>query len=336
MAKYKAAVIGLGNIGLLYESEKNRPHPSTHVYAYEQSEFFEVICGIDYDNKKKHILKNICPKAFFFQTLEEGIESGVLDEADVISVATPQDTHYDIIKKLNEKKIGKIIFCEKPIVSNKMEIEFIRQLLQSKSQIIIPNISRRWNTKLCEISELIQNGKYGCAEAINIRYTRGIFNTGSHLFDLLLMWTGSRITYVSALKKIATSVEPENSFSFYFEMQNGCHGYAEAVDDRQYYLFEIDIFLSKAKIEMRYSGDEILIYETKSHHLFEGYKELNLIEKYNNILSESCMGNAVQNIYSVLCGNGRPRCCVEDAIYPLKVGEAIQRSYESGNKERVL
>lgn len=46
---YKSAAIGLGNIGMLYGPEPQRPHPSTHVAAYDASLGFRIVCEIDGD-----------------------------------------------------------------------------------------------------------------------------------------------------------------------------------------------------------------------------------------------------------------------------------------------
>ena len=108
-----------------------------------------------------------------------------------------------------------------------------------------------------------------------------------------------------------------------------------AIDDRNYYIFDVDLYLSEGKIEFRYSGDEIKIYGIGKHHLFSEFNELNLEREYNNVLSDNCIKNALQNISRVLEGIERPFCTVEDAIYPLYVAAALERSYKSGERELV-
>lgn len=336
MEKIKAAVIGLGNIGLMYDFEPQRPHPSTHVFSYENSPVYEMVCGIDEDKKKENYLKKAAPNATYFSSIDEAIASGSMEDIRVVSICTPPSSHLSILKQLTEKHIGEIIFCEKPIVSCVDEVKVLREIIQKYSHILlIPNISRRWNRGLCNVQIAIAEEKYGKLEKVNIRYTRGVNNTGSHLFDLLKMWTGGEISRVLALNETHTSAEPEQSYSFYFEQSNGITGYAEAIDDNHYYLFEIDLFCSDGKIEMRYSGDEVIYFRTADHHLFGGFREFKEEKKEVDLLSDSCLKNAIDDITEVILRGKRPNCAVEDAIYPLYVAKAIHKSYKTKRMEEV-
>ncbi len=335
MRKYKAAVIGLGNIGLMYDFDEKRNHPSSHSLAYTYSDDFDLVFGIDSEIVKKDYLKQICPTTRFFNTVDEAVEKGYTNDIDVVSVCTPPDTHYKIISELLGRKIGKIIFCEKPIALNVEEAKKIKELVNKSNIKIIPNISRRWNSGLRKVTDCVQNEIYGKLEKINIRYTRGIYNTGSHLFDLLEMWTGSEIESVEALDKTITTAEPEPSFSFFFRMSNGVTGYAEAIDDEHYYMFDIDMFMSEGKIEMRNSGDDIRYYKRTNHHLFSGFMELKEVNHDGNLLSDSCMMNAIDNIAGWIKNGEKVFCSLENAIKPLYIAEALEKSYNLGQVVKV-
>ena len=130
-------------------------------------------------------------------------------------------------------------------------------------------------------------------------------------------------------------MENEPSYTFFFEQEDGAYGYVEAVDDRQYYLFEIDLYGSRGKIEMCCSGDEVRYYRTAAHHLFVRFEELQLVREGRHLLSESLLGRAVRNWAGVLAGGEQPACKIDDAIYPLYVAEALERSYANGSEEKV-
>ncbi len=326
--KYKVAVIGLGNIGLMYDREKQRPHPSTHIYAYEMSDGFQLSCGIDPLQGKKQSLHDASSEATYYSSLEEALINGNMDDVDVVSVCTPPSTHLDIMIKLLNARVGKIIICEKPIVSSLDEVGKLQRALEKTNTIIVPNISRRWNVGLRKVGGVINSGELGELKKINIRYTRGIYNTGTHLFDLLKMWTHSSIKKVLTLGETLTSSYPEKTFDFWFEQDNGVTGYAEAINDKNYYQFDIDLYLTNGKIEMRNSGDDVKYYGTTQHHLFQGFKELTLLSEYKELLADSCIKNAIENIYNVLEGKEEPFCTIEDAIYALKVAKALEESYD--------
>ena len=336
MKTYRTAVVGLGKIGLLYDLEPQRPHPSTHVFAYEENPAFQVVCGIDGDPSKKEYLKKASPGALFFADLEAAGKHGALDDIDVVSVCTPPAAHLETLRFLLERDIGRILFCEKPLVGNTQEADELRRLMeQNPGKLLIPNISRRWNPGLRRVTACLQDGEYGKLRKIHVRYTRGIFNTGTHLLDLLKMWTGVPVKRVWTAADTDTSAAPEKTYSFWFEQKDGVTGYAEAVDDRGYYLFEMDLYLADGKIEMRNSGDDILYYGTGKHHLFEGFRELCLLRHDAALLSDPCFRGAVKNLEHCLQGREEAFCGMEDALYPLYVAEALERSYHTKNTEEI-
>lgn len=337
MRAYRAAVIGLGKIGLLYDFEPLRAHPATHVFAYAESPQFDLVCAIDADVAKQEYLRRAPVETEFFPSLEAALEAHALDCVDVVSICTPPQFHYELLSRLIGGKIGRVIFCEKPLVSGREEAELLKKLVGSHPDVtVIPDISRRWNPGLRRVTQTIASGEYGTLEKILIRYTRGIYNTGAHLFDLLRMWTGEPIRRVITLGETHTTASPEKSFSFYFEQDSGITGYAEAVDDSRYYLFNMDLYLTGGKIEMRNSGDDILYYRVRPHHLFEGFRELEPVGHEGHLLADPCFRYAMENIGNFLQEEESPFCILEDALYPLYVAEALEKSYRTGKKEEVI
>lgn len=335
MNRWKAAVIGLGKIGLMYEFDAKREKPSTHVLAYELNAAIKLIGASDIYLQQKDKLNKIASEVDFYLDSKEMLRKC---QPDIVSICTPPKFHLENIKTILNVSKPRIIFCEKPIAHNIEEINELRNIEKNHDVIIVPNISRRWNSGLRKIKYHIANQTYGRLEKIFVRYTRGIYNTGAHLFDLLKWWQdGVRIQNVQVLQKVYTSSEKEkeNSYSFLFEMTNGVQGHAEAFNDEQYYMFEIDLYFSKGKVEFRNNGDDIYYYQVGNHHLFTGFKELTLEKHEENLLHESCMKNAVNNIVKVLSLQEQPECKLEDAIYPVYVAEALERSYQSKEKEKV-
>ena len=333
--KFKAVVIGIGNIGMMYDFDSLRPHPSSHVMGYCENDVFELTGVVESDSSKETLLRKFSKDTLFFKTLEEAFTKEAFVSADVISICTPPDTHFEILKFLADRDIGSIYFCEKPLVNSTEEARELKNLMTGKRQVIIPNITRRWNTGLRKIIDMIRSEQFGKLLKIHVRYTRGIFNTGSHMFDLIHMWTGDRIRRVKVLSETPTSAVPERSFSFYFELGNNVSGFAEAMDDRNYYLFEYDLFFSDGKIEVRDCGDTVIYYKTDHHHLYSEFRELKPIDQISGLLSDSGMRNAIANIERSLQKTDEPYCALEDAICPLYIAEALEKSYITHEMEEL-
>ncbi len=333
---WRAAVLGLGKIGLMYDFEPGRQTPSSHVMAYHLDSDYELVMGADPVRQREADLLKVAPEAAYYPCAADGLYQ---TQPDIISICTPPSLHLRQIRQVFEQvQRPRLIFCEKPLANNLDEAYALRDLCaEYPKTIVVPNITRRWSTGMKRITEAWQSGDYGQLQKIHIRYTRGICNTGAHLFDLLRMWTGASIETVRVLQKVPTSSESEQepSYSFFFRHRDSVYGYAEAMDDRQYYLFEIDMYGSRGKIEMRYSGDEVRYYQTTAHHLFSGFQELNLVNEERQILSEPILGKAFHNLARVLEDIEQPACLLKDALYPLQVAEALKRSYVSGHEEQV-
>lgn len=338
MKKYRAAVIGLGNIGLMYDFDPKRTKPSTHSLAYEQNENIRYAAAMDLRSEQSQYLRDISADAVFYHSIEEILQSAAMD---IVSICTPPNHHYTNIQDIFKysQTPPKVIFCEKPVLSNIDQYKEIKALLHRNGTLLVPNFIRRWSSGIQVVDHKIKNGEYGKLLKIHLRYTRGIFNTGSHLFDLVHLFAGE-IQTVQTLFKVHTSAEEDHdpSFTFVFTTVQGVNGFAEAFNDESYYLFELDLFFERGKIEIRNSGDSIYFYGVVSHPLFSGFNSLGLEDQLDNLFQESTLKNAVDELVRLVDGSQtNPSCTIEDGIKPILVAKTLMYSYENGNSlERVV
>lgn len=171
MRPYKAAVIGLGKIGLLYDFEPGRARPASHVLAYADSPQFDLVCAVDGDISRRDSLRRAAVDTAFYPSLDAALASRALDGVDVVSICTPPQSHYELLLRLMEGNIGRVIFCEKPLVSGHREAALLRKLSGTHPEaVVVPNISRRWNPGLREVSRTVASGEYGALQKIQVRY----------------------------------------------------------------------------------------------------------------------------------------------------------------------
>ncbi|MDR3602239.1 MAG: Gfo/Idh/MocA family oxidoreductase [Desulfosporosinus sp.] len=327
MSQYKAAVVGLGQIGLTYDFDPKRERPSAHVFAYQLNPRIELVAAADVRINQCQALHKIASAVTFYQSLDELLKD---HSVDIISICTPPVHHLSAIQYILQNTDTKIIFCEKPLVSCVDEAKLLAQKLQKGNCLLIPNLSRRWNSGMQRVKAHVANRQYDELQKIHVKYTRGIHNTGSHFLDLLHWW-GGKISEVQVIRKINTSADYDSdpSYTFAFLIDENILGFAEAFDDEQYYLFEIDLYFSKGKIEIRNSGDDVFYYQVGEHHLYTGFKSLYLERCENQLLSESNLANAINHLVNILDGLEQPLCTVEHGVYPLYVAETLIRSFNN-------
>lgn len=332
---FKAAVIGLGNIGLMYELEASREKPASHAGGYLLSSRFELVAAADINPMKSDVLKQIAPNVPFYVDYSQLLAE---HDIDVVSVCTHPSERLDLLESIASHRT-RLIFCEKPVVPQLSDIQRFKHILNKYPDTrFIPNLSRRWNSGILKVLRVLHQGELGRLQSIHVRYTRGIFNTGAHLFDLLKSFGGPMQT-VQTIRKVHTSSEDtgEPSFSFLFTTEQEVSGYAEAFNDAYYYMFEIDLFCSNGKIEIYQSGDLIRYFHVDKHPLFEGFNGLTLMREEMDQLQDSNIKNALEHISDVLKGTAEPEVNFEDGIYPLYVADALLKSYQNnGALERVM
>jgi len=323
--KYTAVVIGLGQIGLMYDFDPKRETPSSHCLAYELDGGFQLIAAADLQMEKREQLELKAPNTRFFQDYKEMLKA--IPRCNVVSICTPPSQHLRNMEDILKICTPQIIFCEKPVAANLLEAQAMRKLARNSTVLIVPNLTRRFLGGMQEVKNIIVQGIYGKVQKINARYTRGIFNTGAHLFDLI-RWYGGEFEMVKVLGRADTSSDKQDepTYSFIYATNQDVHGIVEAFNDRQYYLFELDVYMEAGKIEIRNSGDEVNYYRAGEHSLFSGMKGLNLKRSQSGILSESALKGAIRHFGKILQNGEKPFCDLNDAIQPLYVAEALQKS----------
>ncbi|NRF93659.1 Gfo/Idh/MocA family oxidoreductase [Paenibacillus frigoriresistens] len=330
---YKAIVIGLGQIGLTYDLDPKRIKPSSHTLAYYQHPQVNYVAATDPREAQKSVLHSLAPEVVFYSELRALLKS---HEPDIVSICTPPISHVSVIKEILSLCSPKVIFCEKPIVGHQSEVNEIRNLMENSSCMFIPNLSRRWSSGIQRLKKTIDSNQFGRLNKIHTRYTRGIFNTGSHMFDII-RWLAGDIEKVMAVNQIETSSDKDQdpSFTFLFECSSQVSGYGEAFSDNSYYMFEMDFYFEFGKVSVRESGNKMYYYQPDIHPLFSGFQSLKLISTEDDLLSESHLGNAVRHIVRILDKHESPVCNLEDGLYPIFVANALLRSKESNSWEKV-
>jgi predicted dehydrogenase len=332
---FTCAVVGLGQIGLMYDFDEKRTKPSSHVLAYSQDPGFQLVAASDTRIEQEQHLHQLAPDVKFYANYQEMLADCPVD---VISICTHAQTRVDMIDFIVRYTKTKMIFCEKPLGASAQDAAMLSGIVEDYEGYFIPNLSRRWNSGINRIKDSMNSRTYGSLQKIHLRYTRGIFNTGSHLFDMIRFLVGE-IQEVRVVNKVYTSSElsGELSFSFEFTCQESVAGYAEAFDDTNYYMFEVDLYFEAGKIEITRSGDQIRYLKVGEHPLFAGLRSLVDDQCEQHLLSESTLGNAITHLHRVLSGVEQPVCSFKDGMYPLFVAEALMKSYShNGSREKVV
>ncbi len=152
---YKVGIIGCGFIGV--------NAPDSHLRAYRACPATKVVAVCDTDRKRILEVKlNYCKDMIPFW--ENYIQMVQQNELDIVSVCTSPDTHCQIVCDI--APFVKAIYCEKPIALTLEEVDKMIEVCHQNNVILQVNHQRRFMP-------------------VKARFSRGILNTGTHLFDRL-------------------------------------------------------------------------------------------------------------------------------------------------------
>lgn len=163
---YNAGIIGLGKIGVGSDGR-----PDNHLSAYQKCKDVKVVALSDIDESGaiRARLQNKAdgiwyPQPYFMNLLKDGRL-----RLDIVSVCTPPDTHCQIVCDI--APYVKAILCEKPIALTLEDADMMIATCHKYGTILQINHQRAFMIP-------------------KFRFSRGIINTGTHMFQLLTQLFG--------------------------------------------------------------------------------------------------------------------------------------------------
>jgi predicted dehydrogenase len=93
------------------------------------------------------------------------------DGIEVVSIATPNGTHYEICKAA--LKAGLHVICEKPLFFTSKEGEEIKALAEEKQKIVGVTYGFSGNQMLLQMRAMIEQGMIGEIRVVDLQYTHG-------------------------------------------------------------------------------------------------------------------------------------------------------------------
>jgi predicted dehydrogenase len=188
---------------------------------------------------------------------------------DLVTVATPNDTHFEITKSFLEA--GFNVLCEKPLTMTVAESDALCTIAQKSGKICATNFGYSGYPMAIQAREMIRHGDLGeirvvvAEDADNPRVRwrydpkqAGVSSVtadcGIHAMHMAQFMTGQRITAVSAqFDRCVAGRELEDDAIVAFRMDGGAKGrlWASAVATGQMHGFVLRVFGSKGGLRWR-------------------------------------------------------------------------------------
>lgn len=145
MTRYRVAIVGTGSIA------------SYHIQALKaMGERVEVVAAVDVlrERVEAYSAKNAIPR--FYTDITEMLEK---EHPDLVDIATPPNTHYDLIARSLEA--GASVLCEKPLCTSLAELDHILHLEQKTGKYCSSVFQWRFGSGGQHLKHLIQTEALG-------------------------------------------------------------------------------------------------------------------------------------------------------------------------------
>lgn len=226
----RAAVIGLGKLGLLHAATLN-VLPGCRLIAVA--------------DKAKTVLNSLKARTDGVETFTD--HRVLLDQSnpDVVAIATPTGLHVPVAIDCVER--GLPVFIEKPLSLNAPQARPLLAALEQHPVVNMVGYMTRFLRTFIKAEELIRSGILGELQMLRSsmyiaqlfkrgkgwRYDRAVSGGGvlttqnSHLIDLLLWFFGD-VDWVSAQTSALYSTDVEDHAHLFFQFRNGLRGFLDA------------------------------------------------------------------------------------------------------------
>ena len=245
--KLSVAIIGAGNIAGLYDMNKIRRDDGvyTHAGAYERSGRFVMRTICDIAIEKAEAFK----KRWRFDIATSKVNDIYRGFHDVVSVCTPEETHFGIIEKIIRNKAAKTIFAEKPLARRLEDIKKIIHLGEDNNINVVVNFQRRFDKSLDRIRTAIAKKRSNLLAA-NAYYVKGLDHIGTTAIDTLNYLCGIP-SHVLAYNRVFNLTVNEYSYEFilFYDDYNVT---VKTIDSEKlgytYHIFEIDLLFNDKRL----------------------------------------------------------------------------------------
>lgn len=225
MKKKNVIVVGYGGQG------------KWHTEQIQKSDVVELmgIYDIDEEKIKKAQTKGI--KTYL--SLDEALAQA---ECEIVVVATPNDTHKNIVVK--SLLAGRNVLCEKPVDVSLENLNEMILTAQRSKRVFTVHQNRRWDVDFLGMKNIIKSGDIGKVIRIESRVfgSRGIpsdwrcerihgggmlLDWGVHLIDQILQLIEEKVVSVSCDMTYVTTKEVDDGFRMNLVFESGKTAYVE-------------------------------------------------------------------------------------------------------------
>jgi predicted dehydrogenase len=265
---YSVALIGLGGIGMLYDSKlPASEYIYSHARAFSMHADFVLAGAADpeFALREQFIERYHSPAYADVATL---LGQGI---PDVVVIASPTGTHLALVREVLQHGRPKLILCEKPLAYSSAEAHEIECLCRDRGIPLFANYIRRADPAVIEVKARLDSGRIASPFKAVVWYSKGLLHNGSHFVDLLTFWFGpARGWHVINAGRACGEHDAEPDFQLAFD--DGTAIFCAATEEN-FSHYTVEIVASNGRLRYE-KGGKVDWQEAASHPSLDNYRQL--------------------------------------------------------------
>jgi predicted dehydrogenase len=326
--RYRAAVIGCGRIGATMEADIRRIRPATHAGMFRACARTELAALVDVDADQLERARALFPGTPAFTDVEAMLD-GV--RPAVVSVATGPSQHRPVVEACAKRGVPAVV-CEKPLAESVADGRAMIAACAATGTLLLVNHTRRFDPLLRRLRDDVVAGAFGEITQATAYYTAGLFNSGTHMVDLLRFFLGEA-RWAMAVANAGCSHPPGDlNVDALLGFAAGARAALQAQEVKDYTIFTLRLHGRGGTAVIDRFGFEVQRTPVRDCAEFSGYQELDVHATRREGTARSLMAPLVEHVVACLDGDDVPVSRGEDGLAALEVLAALKASAESGGR----
>ena len=324
------AFVGAGRIAGGFDEDRlpGKRGIFSHAGAYREAGKFRFACVVDSKPERARAFQQYW-----------GVENVAADVRvlfdkfhDVISVCTPDETHYRLTADIVKAGCCKTVFLEKPLALTLMESNELCTLVDRSGVNVVVNFQRRFEPVHIATSREITAAPQNL-NAVNGYYMKGLRHNGVTMLDTLSFLCGMPGA-VLAYNRVYNQEVGGYSYEFvlYYDGWNTTVKTVDAMLSRyDYHIFEIDLLFANKRLTF-VENSSSLRTAIVGEFAYSGVRTIqDAASKTAPTGLDRAMVGAAQYVYDITVGKRQhsvntPRSAYNSAV----LAEKIEQSFEQG------
>ncbi len=252
-------------------------------------------------------------------------------QPEIVSICTPDGTHFTLIKAALETPSVRAVLAEKPLALEVARAQELVDLATARGVALAVNYSRRYSQGHMDLRDRIRAGEFGRIVTVAGFYTKGLYHNGTHWLDLARSLVGE-IVSVHGFNLLAEE-GPDPTLDAILKFETGANGHLQGFDARAGTLFEMDLLGTKGRVRVVEPAGQFEIYRVSESTTFPGYRVFEPDEVIPARNSDTVL-HAVEDLVSCVRKGGVPRCSAKDGLAAVSLASAICASARTAESLR--